>query len=91
MVSSLYCDCSLVRRKQGVYRLQINKGSDKFSEKIISTIYPFFYNHFPSLLYKMDLGYRGSMLFDRNIVSLEYHELFTNMKTHSQFRDRLLS
>jgi hypothetical protein len=91
MVSKLYGECSLVKRKPGVYRIQINKGSDKYSEKFIFTIYSFFYNYFPSLLYKMDLGYRGSMLFDRNIVSLEYHNLFTNMKAHSQFKDRLLN
>lgn len=45
--------------------------------------------NFPSLLYKLDLGYRGKSLDKRRYVSIEYKECFNRISAHPQFKDRV--
>ena len=49
----------------------------------------YFYKYFPSLLYKMDMGYRNESLKNRMYVIEEYESLYLKIKTHSSFIDRL--
>jgi hypothetical protein len=85
MISKEFGKTSLVKRKEGVYRIQIN-GKD--AQKFIVSISQFFYDYFPSLLYKMDLGYRSSTL-ESKYVSKEYKELYFKISAHSEFVDRM--
>jgi hypothetical protein len=80
--------CSIVKRKPHQIRLQIN-GFD--SQKFIQIIHDYFYKYFPSLLYKMDLGYRNESLENRVYVSKEYHELYLKISAHDLFLDRLVN
>lgn len=50
----------------------------------------YFYNFFPSLLYKMDLGYRNESLLNRTYVIENYYNFYLKMSTHALFKDRLL-
>lgn len=85
MISNQFGKTSLVKRKENVFRIQVN-GKD--SQNFIISISQFFYNYFPSLLYKMDLGYRGKTL-DSKFVSQEYKELYFKISAHSDFIDRM--
>lgn len=85
MISKQFGKTSLVKRKIDMFRIQIN-GKD--SQRFIISISDFFYNHFPSMLYKMDMGYRGSTL-DSVYVLPEYRELYFKISTHNDFKDRL--
>lgn len=79
-------DCSIVKRKEHQVRLQVNGFS---SQRFIQTISDYFYKYFPSLLYKMDLGYRNKSLENRNYVSEDYHKLYLKISAHTLFVDRL--
>lgn len=79
-------NCSIVKRKESQVRLQINSFS---SQKFLQIIYEYFYKYFPSLLYKMDLGYRNQSLENRTYVSEEYYKLYLKISAHSLFKDRL--
>ena len=45
--------------------------------------------NFPSLLYKLDLGYRGKSLNKRTYVLEEYKNCFLRVSAHPQFFDRI--
>ena len=77
---------SLLRRKEGVYRLQI---CEKERQYFLCSISTFFYEYFPSLLYKMDLGYRNESLLNRRYVTEEYHKLYTKISACPDFLDRM--
>jgi len=49
----------------------------------------YFYNYFPSLLYKLDMGYRNSSLLNRTYVIQEYYEFYNKISTHPLFIDRM--
>lgn len=81
-----YGRTSIVDRGNGTYRVQINNLS---AQKFLIDISPYFIKYFPSLLYKLDMGYRGVSLDNELYVTKEYKELFLKISSHSQFRDRL--
>lgn len=89
MLTNRFGNISLVKRKENIFRIQINQTKLKCAQNFINTIAPIFYTYFPSLLYKMDLGYRGEVLCNDNIVTKEYYNTFINISSHSQFIDRL--
>lgn len=45
--------------------------------------------NFPSLLYKLDLGYREKSLNKRTYVLEEYKNCFLRVSAHPQFKDRV--
>lgn len=45
--------------------------------------------NFPSLLYKLDLGYRNKSLDKKTYVSEEYKNCFLRVSAHPQFKDRV--
>lgn len=49
----------------------------------------YFYKYFPSLLYKLDLGYRNDSLLKRQYVSEEYYNLYIKISAHPLFKDRM--
>ena len=59
------------------------------AQKFLVDISPYFIKYFPSLLYKLDLGYRDSSLENRLYVSKEYHDLYLKISSHDLFVDRL--
>lgn len=83
---SRYGKAKLIRRTGDKYRVQIQGlGSQQF----LIDISPYFINYFPSLLYKLDLGYRNESLENRSYVTPEYQELYNNICSHPDFIDRL--
>lgn len=81
-----YGEIKIIKRSKDAYRVQINiKGSQQFLEDISS----FFLNYFPSLLYKLDMGYRKSSLLNRTYVTENYHNLFLTISSHPSFVDRI--
>lgn len=84
MIEEKFGNTSLIKRKESIYRIQINNNSQQF----ILSISDFFYNYFPSLLYKMDMGYRGSTL-NSKWVDPKYKELYFKISTHNEFVDRM--
>ena len=81
-----YGSTTLVKRGKDMYRVQIGAEA---AQKFIIDISPYFIEYFPSLLYKLDMGYRGNSLDNKTYVSKEYKELFLKISSHSEFRDRL--
>lgn len=81
-----YGETSIVDRGNGTYRVQINTLS---AQQFLVDISPYFIKYFPSLLYKLDMGYRGESLDNELYVTKEYKELFLKISSHSEFRDRL--
>ncbi len=73
------------RSRRGQLRIQIN---DKDKQRFLVNISDYFYNYFPSLLYKIDLGYRGEQL-DSNYVLPEYKACYLKISAHSEFKDRI--
>lgn len=61
----------------------------KPGQKFIIDISKYFIKYFPSLLYKMDLGYRNESLKNRKYVSKNYENLYSKIKAHPLFKDRL--
>lgn len=49
----------------------------------------YFYNYFPSLLYKLDLGYRNDSLLKRGYVTEEYYNYYIKISAHPLFIDRI--
>lgn len=72
------------RHRRNQFRIQINTTFQQF----ICSISDYFYNYFPSLLYKMDLGYRDRQL-TTAYVSQEYRDCYSKISAHPQFKDRL--
>lgn len=75
------------RARKGQVRIQFNGGKD--IQKFIIMMSNYFYNYFPSLLYKMDLGYRGKQLKKSCYVTNDYVSLYTKISAHPSFIDRL--
>lgn len=76
----------LDRKRNGQFRIEI---TPKDGQKLFLELEKFFYS-FPELLYKLDLGYRTSSLKNRAYVYEEYEELYTRIKTHPLFIDRMI-
>lgn len=74
----------LDRKRNGQLRVQLNGNNQRF----ICMLEESFMN-FPSLLYKLDLGYRGKSLDKQRYVSIEYKECFNRISAHPQFKDRV--
>jgi hypothetical protein len=49
-----------------------------------------FINNYPSLLYKLDLGFRNESLEWRRYVSEDYQNLYEEISAHPKFIDRLI-
>lgn len=81
-----YGNAKLISRCENRYRVQLN---GKSAQKFIVDISPYFIKYFPSLLYKLDLGYRNETLKNRLYVTEEYCQLYNNINSHPKFRDRL--
>lgn len=75
-----------LKRKEGIYRIQI---PEKERQQFLCNISDYFYNYFPSLLYKIDLGYRNESLLNRRYVTEEYHKLYTKISACPDFIDRM--
>jgi hypothetical protein len=77
----------VVLKRGDVYRINF-KDMQKV-QKFFLTIGKYFYNYFPSLLYKMDLGYRSSSLKQRRYVLEDYENFYIKMSAHPLFLDRM--
>jgi hypothetical protein len=77
----------IIERKPHQHRIQINGLN---AQDFIIRISPYFQKYFPSLLYKMDLGYRGNSLLNRRYVKEEYHNLYIEISTYESFVDRMV-
>lgn len=66
-------------------RTQIN---GKKGQEFICMMEESFLN-FPSLLYKLDLGYRNKSLNKKAYVLEKYKDCFIRISAHPQFRDRV--
>lgn len=86
MIAEAYGKTSLIKRKKDMYRINIQVQDAQF---FIKDIYKFFYNYFPSLLYKMDMGYRGTSLLNKTYVSEDYHNIYLEISAHPSFVDRM--
>jgi hypothetical protein len=75
------------RSRKGQLRIQLNSNRQDF----ICNIAEYFYNYFPSLLYKIDLGYRGNSLLNRTYVSERYYNTYLKISAHPEFKDRLIN
>lgn len=73
------------RYKNGQLRIQIN---GIYRQTFLINMSKYFYKYFPSLLYKIDLGYRGETL-DKNFVLPEYKTCYLKISNHNEFRDRI--
>lgn len=85
-VTKKYTPKIINRHRNNQYRTQI---SVKDGQSLFLEIYHFFLYYFPSLLYKMDLGYRGEALMKRQYVSEKYYQMFIKISACSQFKDRI--
>lgn len=65
------------RCRKNQKRIQFNKNFQDF----ICLIYKYFYNYFPSLLYKMDLGYREDSL-NSSYVTPQYKACYLEISAH---------
>ena len=78
--------CKLIDRKRNnQYRVEISPqdGQKLFQELEI------YFQYFPEMLYKLDLGYRENSLQYRRYVSEEYEALYYRISAHPQFIDRM--
>lgn len=69
--------------------VRVNLKDQKINQQLFLNIGTYFYKYFPSLLYKMDLGYRNESLTNRTYVLSEYESFYTKMSAHLEFVDRL--
>ena len=73
------------RRRGGQLRVQFNGVT---CQKLICSLEKTFLN-FPSLLYKLDLGYRGKSLDKQKYVTRDYKNCYIRVSAHPQFTDRV--
>lgn len=73
------------RKRRGQLRTQINGISQ---QKFLCDLTESFLN-FPSLLYKLDLGYRGDSLNKKRYVTEDYKNCYNKISAHPLFRDRV--
>ena len=69
------------------YRINIRNCKD--CQRLMLNIGPYFYKYFPSLIYKMDMGYRNESLDNKTYVLPEYKDFFIKISAHPEFVDRL--
>lgn len=81
-----YGKASLVKRGSGMYRVQIGNLE---AQKFFLDIAPYFIKYFPSLLYKLDMGYRNTSLDNELYVTKEYKNLYLEINSHPNFIDRV--
>lgn len=86
VLESDFGNIKIIKRKPHQWRIQIN---GKNAQDFIIYISEYFEKYFPSLLYKMDLGYRNESLFNRRYVKEEYHSLYVKISAHESFIDRM--
>lgn len=77
---------SLTERREGCYRITFPLWE---KQKLICSIYKYFLQHFQSLLYKMDLGYREESLNNKRYVLPEYKNVYYEISACPLFLDRL--
>lgn len=82
-LASLGFTASLIQRDK-FYRIRINNR-----QNFLLTIAPYFTKYFPSLSYKMDLGYRNESLLNRRYVSEEYYKFYLDLSACPGFIDRM--
>lgn len=88
IITNQYGETTIIKRKENSYRLQIQTYN---SQNFLIDISEYFYKYFPSLLYKIDLGYRNESLLNRRYVSEKYHQEYLRISTHPLFIDRLVN
>jgi len=80
-------DCKIIERaRKDQTRIQI---STKDGQKLFCEIERYF-NYFPEMLYKLDMGYRLESLNNKRYVSEDYKNLFFRISAHPQFIDRMI-
>ena len=72
--------------RDGHYRVTLKNL--KMIQKFFCDLGEYFY-YFPSLLYKLDLGYRTSSLLNRTYVIEEYNSFYSKISAHPSFYDRM--
>lgn len=85
MVAKQYGKTSLVKRNN-TRRIRIGAYD---AQQFLLNISPYFIDYFPSLIYKLDMGYRNESLDRTRYVNPEYKKLFLKISAHSSFVDRL--
>lgn len=60
------------------------------SQHLFASMGEYFIKYFPSLIYKMDLGYRNESLTNRKYVLKEYSDFYSKIKTNPNYHDRLV-
>lgn len=75
------------RHRNNQVRIQLN--NIRKTQLFFIEIGYYFYKYFPSLLYKMDLGYREDSLLKRAYVCEEYHNFYIEISAHPLFKDRM--
>ena len=73
--------------RDGHYRVTLKDL--KNVQELFCHLGEYFYNYFPSLLYKLDLGYRTSSLLNRTYVIEEYNSFYSKISAHPSFCDRM--
>lgn len=81
-----YGKASIIARGNNKYRIQINNLN---AQKFFNDISPYFIKYFPSMLYKLDMGYRNESLDNRLYVTEEYKNLYLKISSHPLFVDRI--
>lgn len=81
-----YGRTSIIDRGNNSYRIQINNID---AQKFLKDIAPYFIKYFPTLLYKLDMGYRGISLDNNLYVTEEYKNLYLKISSHPLFIDRI--
>ena len=71
------------RFRNNQYRIQLNNNFQEFICMLEDN-----FLKFPSLLYKLDLGYRNKSLQSRNVLD-KYRKCFERISAHPQFKDRI--
>lgn len=79
-------DITYVKRKNH-YRITFKNMLDV--QKMFINIGEYFLKYFPSLIYKMDMGYRNCSLKNRRYVLQDYEIFYTKISACSSFIDRL--
>jgi len=86
MVEKQFGDLSIIKRKDEEFRIQLKTYN---AQNFLISIAPYFLKYFKSLLYKLDMGYRGESLYNRKYVQEEYHNLFVEISAYEEFIDRV--
>lgn len=86
IIEKQYGTTSIIERKVNSYRIQIATYN---SQKFLIDISEYFYKYFPSLLYKVDMGYRNESLLNRRYVTEEYYQNYLKISAHPLFIDRM--